>query len=90
MLLGVTNVRTERIDRDKKIFKYWLKQLLSGLKPRGRNWFAINIGYNNGVVRVITPFDTNKRPRQYQSWSGKKLKEYPVYTGVPRFLIKKK
>ncbi len=48
------------------------------------NWFEKNIG--NG--RVVTPWDINKRPRQYRIWSGRK-DFYPVSTDAPKFLRKK-
>ena len=48
------------------------------------NWFEKNI--RNG--RVVTPWDINKRPRQYRIWSGRK-DFYPVNTDSPKFLRKK-
>lgn len=48
------------------------------------NWFEENIG--NG--RVVTPWDINKRPRQYRIWSGKK-DFYPVSTDAPKSVPRK-
>lgn len=53
-----------------------------------KNWFEENIGNFGSYVRLVTPHDINKRPRQYRKWSGRK-DFYPVSTNAPKSVPKK-
>lgn len=54
-------------------------------KKKHVNWFEKNIGVFGGFGRLVTPFDINRRPRQYRIWSGER-DFYPVDTdtGAPK------